>query len=746
MKSFIVILVFLATYSFAGPVSHFGALKRCGKNICGEKTGQSTPIFVKGPSLYWSDGTGSPFYNIETVDWFVDNFEIGVIRAAMAIRYMSENSVEINSPGGTPGYYFDPARQKALMKAVIDAAILNDIYVIVDWHSHRAHIDETNIAKDFFVEMANAYKGIPNLIWELYNEPVGASVEQVSSYSNTIISALRSAGNNNLVLIGSPQWSSQPREQSNNWGSSRDGNVAFTFHFYSVTHSFSKDNGYAKNAIDAMNAGYAVFGSEWGGANANGDGQFQSGPTDLWTNWMDSEKISNCMWSASDAPKGQDYNAKESEATAMFPRPTNSGTLSTSNLTEAGRYFQTYMGKNKWTAQIPSNNPKGNDVAASVKDGETLTLTSQLGLTGDVTGVSEPKYGTAEFTNNSIKYTTAESGSPEEKVRFTYKVTKGGVTIQQRITVTITNRRPILPIKDPIAVSRKAVTVLRAGQDLSASDPNAQTLSFKDANVSAGTVRFSKDSLYFTPDESHKDVSSAEVTLNYTIQNTAGQSSSASVVLKLQNFAPTTNTSIVNGCCVGSKANTAPIGIGIVQVGGRDKDGDSIWFDKLYLDPKYPGRIEQVKADSFVYYPENNKTGRVVFLAVITDGSLYSNVGKSALNLTGNGTDIGSITPPDNIPDYTPPTEPPVFVRPILGGKFAMNYFGSGNLEVNFAESGFAKLDIYSLSGKNMGNLFKGHQNAGSKMVSLKDLNLQKGIYILRLSQGSQVKTLRIVN
>jgi len=598
--------------------------------------------------------------------------------------------------------------------------------------------------------MANAYKDVPNIIWEVFNEPVNIGVDQVTSHANTVISALRSAGNNNLVLIGSPQWSSQPKEQANNWGSTRDGNVAFTFHFYSITHSYSNDNGYAKNAKDAMSAGYAIFGSEWGGTNADGEGSFNGSTADPWTSWMDSDKISNCMWSASDAPKGNNYNATEAQASAMFTRGTNSTGPSTSKLTSSGSYFQTYMGKNKWTAQIPTDHPKGNDVAASVADGSELNLTSQLGLTGDVSAVSQPKFGTASFTSNSVKYVTSPNGSPDEKVRFTYKIKKGNVEVQRRVTVTITGRLPALPQKDPIAVSRRAPSILRAVTDLSASDPDGKTLSFKSGTLSdpsKGTVSVKNDTLTFTPDPSQYNVSSAEVTLTYTIQNTSGQSRSADVVLRLQNFAPTTNTSIVNGCCAGSSANTGPIGIGVKQVGARDKDNDSLWFDALYLDPSYPGRIEKIKADSFVYYPENNKTGRVVFLAVVTDGLLYSNMGKSALNLTGSGSAIGTITPPDNIPGYEIPSEPPVpITRPAIAKEFAIKYAGFGNLEINFAQSGFAKLDVYSLSGKNVGNLLKGHQNAGSKTVSLGNLNLQKGIYILRLSQGSQVKIIRVVN
>jgi len=118
MKILVFAFLLLATQALAGPVSHFGALKRCTNNICGSKNGtESTPIFFKGPSLYWSDGSGKSFYNMETVDWFVDNMQIGVIRAAMAIKWYGNNTEPVNKPGGFAGYLQDNKEgQKNLIK------------------------------------------------------------------------------------------------------------------------------------------------------------------------------------------------------------------------------------------------------------------------------------------------------------------------------------------------------------------------------------------------------------------------------------------------------------------------------------------------------------------------------------------------------------------------------------------------------------------------------------------------------
>jgi len=416
-------------------------LKTCiidGKGqLCGEKTGMNTALFFKGPSLYWSDGNGAPFYSVETVDWFVDNMEIGIIRAAMAIRYYGNGIENINIPGGVSGYHWEPARQRALVEAVIDAAIVNDIYVIVDWHSHNAHQDqEPAQAVEFFREMATKYKDVPNIIWEVYNEPVNASLAEITNYSNSVISAIRGAGSQHLVLIGSPQWSKQPYQQAQNWGDSRDQNVAFTFHFYAASHAFPNGDGIGTSSQNAMNAGYSIFGSEWGAVNANGGGSVNTSATNTWTNWMDENKVSNCMWNASSLNEGS----------SMFTSGTDVTNLSTSRLTASGQYFQTYMAKNKWTTQIPANHPMARDFTTNVKAGESVIITPEnLGIDGVITGVSEVKdvtgtvYGLAEVLETGIRYTALKGGFSAEKVRFTYTVSKNSIITQGRVTINITD-------------------------------------------------------------------------------------------------------------------------------------------------------------------------------------------------------------------------------------------------------------------------------------------------------------------
>jgi len=662
----------------------------------------------------------------------------------MAIKYYKDNSEPVNKPNGVWGYLQgNKVGQKNFIKKVIDAAIVNDIYVIVDWHSHNAH-DETNEAKTFFVEMANEYKDVPNLIWEVYNEPVGASSSQVNSHAKTIVDALKAAGNNNLVLIGSPSYSTQPSGQTSAWSSSD--NVAFTFHFYAGSHSFPSAGG-GSSAQSAMTAGYPVFGSEWGTVNADGGGGVNESSSNTWTNWMDQEKISNCMWNASNLNEGS----------SMFPTNMGSVNLDATRLTSSGNYFKTYMGKNKWTSLIPNNHPKGNDIVVSSNDGVALTISgTQLGLTGKITGVKSWDQSVpvnVTFTDNSITYQV--DGSKKSKIILLYEVTNNNITTQSKITVKITSKFPNLPEKDPIAVSRKAATTLSITTNLGASDPNGGALTLESVSVepsNIGTVAKSGNNIIFTPAASqHNNTEVVEATLKYKVKNSDG-SREQSVTLMLQNFSPSIRGIDVTftGAAV---PNTDPIKVDMARFDGNDADGDAITFSKIYLDPKYPGRLEKVKDDEYTYYPEAGKIGTIVILAVITDGSLSSPVGRTNIKLSGSGTDIGSLTPPTSIPDDIdpppppPPPEPPDAVYQFNAARsIGLAAAGFGKVELYLAQSGVAKLDVYSLSGQKMGSLLNGHQSAGSKQVSLGSLNLQKGVYILRLSQGSQVKTLRIVN
>ena len=732
-KSKVIALVAMASaMAFAGPVSHFGKLVSCGNNgnnICGEKTGNSTPIQLKGPSLYWSTGTPAAMYSTVAVDWFVNNFNISVIRAPMAIRYYKENSEPISASDGNPGVssfgYLskDPsgtgqykAMQKALMKLIVDQAIVDDIYVMVDWHSHNAQ-NETNDAVAFFREMATEYKDVPNLIWEIYNEPVSASADQIHSYAQSVAGAIRGAGNDNLIIVGSNFYSSNPGQQASMGLHNTYKNIAYTLHFYAGANH----DGYRNN----LASGAPTFVTEWGATGADGDGYVNDAST--WRDWMDQNKISGCMW----------FAGNDGQSSAMFPadaNPTNldnyksrfSGTNTTAGV------FNAFMSTNKWTSFVPSSHPLGKTFQHTLSEGKSVTFSSSdLGLRGSISSATTA-YGTVSFTDNSITFQSKPFGSPEY-VDIIYKVKSGSVEIQEKILIKFVDRKPSL--KDTtIAVSHKAVskfTLLK----LRASDPvtgATNSLKLLGATATKGSASVSGDTIVYEP------AGDGLAVVNYTVSNANG-TSEGTLTLDCKNMAPT-----IYGQSSMTVANTERAMISLHRVRGKDADGDSIWF-KAWNKGGFPGTLELNRTgDTLIYTPEANRTGTVTVLAVLTDGLLDSKVGEINIKLTGAGASFdGTIPVPTSIDGYVPPEGSDAIVKlkqPVLSGLMVKNR----QVLFSIPQAKFVSLDLFDMKGHKVQTLARETMSAGSHAVDIG--SLPKGMYVIRFRYGSQMKSVRFMS
>ncbi len=219
------------------------------------------------------------FYNKESVKSLVDDWGINVVRAAMG--------VELDG-----GYIDKPDWSKDLVCSVVDAAIDNNIYVIVDWHSHNINLLE---AKKFFAEIATKYKGVPNVIYEVFNEPDYESWVEVKAYSKQIIKVIRDIDPNALILVGSPHWDQDIHIAADNPITEYD-NLMYTLHFYAATHKQSLRD----NADYALSKGLPLFISECAGMEASGNGYLDLDSWREWKDWAAKNSLSWVAWSLSD--------------------------------------------------------------------------------------------------------------------------------------------------------------------------------------------------------------------------------------------------------------------------------------------------------------------------------------------------------------------------------------------------------------------------------------------------------------
>ena len=321
-----------------GPVSYYGALHTSGNKIIGAKNNQQA--MLRGVSLFWSDATGASYYNPNVISWVVDNFKIDVFRFAMGIEYYDSNGGTKNAVDG--GYKTNPDGQLSMIDKMVQTAIENDVYIIIDWHSHRAH-QETTIAKDFFQKVSLKYKDVPNVIYEIYNEPVsgsGGNWDAIKNYANQVVPGIR-ANTQNLVIVGTPNWSQHPEQGAQSPIAST--NIAYVLHFYASSHS---KGSYGGHVTSALNAGYPVFISEWGTTNADGDGEPNASATNEWTQFMDQNNIPNCNWSLRQQTSDVD---KKSEKSAIFAGDKSlitAAALDAATLTSSGSIIKSYLTKN----------------------------------------------------------------------------------------------------------------------------------------------------------------------------------------------------------------------------------------------------------------------------------------------------------------------------------------------------------------------------------------------------------------
>ena len=293
-----VLVCFAFAASRVGPVSAYGQLQ-AGKNssgkgqIYGSCKGVSSgnEVQVQGMSLFWSiaDDVGAPFWTADYVSGLVSRQNIQIIRAPMGV----------DEDWGAGNYFTNTSRYQGLMNTVVQAAIDNDIYVIIDYHSHKAN-DNVNNAKTFFKYMAEKWGKYDNVIFEIFNEPTSQDWSTIKNYADQVISTIRQYSDN-LIVVGNRSWDQYPNEAASN--PINDKNVAYTFHFYAGTHYTGKEGA---NAVSAMNSGLSVFVSEWGTVNADGGGSV-SGNSSTWLNWMNDHKLSGANWSVSNKNEGASY-------------------------------------------------------------------------------------------------------------------------------------------------------------------------------------------------------------------------------------------------------------------------------------------------------------------------------------------------------------------------------------------------------------------------------------------------------
>jgi endoglucanase len=259
------------------PVARHGQLRVEGKTLV-DQAGE--PVQLKGVSSMWTNWDASGFAtNKDALQFMRDEWNLSVFRIAMGVE---EAGAYLASPG---------TQRRKVERAIANAVELG-VYLIVDWHAHQAEA-EADAARGFFDDLAARYGHLPNILWETFNEPLQVDWSRnLKPYHTSLIETIRARDPDNVILLGTPQWSQLVDQAAADPIGAR--NIQYVLHFYACTH----DAWLRDIADQALAGGIGLFVSEFGGTHADGgrDGIVCDGETRAWFDWLDRNGISGVAW------------------------------------------------------------------------------------------------------------------------------------------------------------------------------------------------------------------------------------------------------------------------------------------------------------------------------------------------------------------------------------------------------------------------------------------------------------------
>ncbi|MCR5775205.1 MAG: cellulase family glycosylhydrolase [Lachnospiraceae bacterium] len=218
-----------------------------------------------------------------------------------------------------------------LARKAIDTAIAEDMYVLLDWHiledkDPNIHIEE---AKDMFDTLCAEYADVPNVIYEICNEPNGETTwSDIRDYAYQVIPLIRGYSPDSVIVVGTPDYSKNLTTAARNI--LEFDNIMYALHFYAGTHR----EDLRRELITANSQGLPVFVTECGLSEASGDGEADFDSAASWFSLMDDFKISYTVWS---------FSNKNETSALLLPKYDPVNPITDQDLTRTGLWVRSLL-------------------------------------------------------------------------------------------------------------------------------------------------------------------------------------------------------------------------------------------------------------------------------------------------------------------------------------------------------------------------------------------------------------------
>lgn len=261
-------------------IAYTGWLKTEGANLLNEKGEQIQLRGISSHGIQWFPDV----LTFENLKELKENWNINVFRIAM---YTDKNA---------NGYVAHPQESKDEVNRIVEYAKSLDMYVIIDWHILQDNNPQTYQKEsiEFFNEMSKKYADVPNVIYEICNEPNGYDVtwdRNIKPYAEEVIKTIRANCPKSLIIVGTPDWCKSLKGVANN--PLGYDNIAYSCHFYAGSHAEE-----LQGEIDyCIKQNLPVFVSECGITDATGNGAIYADKYREWISFLDERNISYIYWS-----------------------------------------------------------------------------------------------------------------------------------------------------------------------------------------------------------------------------------------------------------------------------------------------------------------------------------------------------------------------------------------------------------------------------------------------------------------
>lgn len=258
------------------PVQQHGALEVKGQYLVDQ---HNNKVQLRGVSFGWHNWWHR-YFNEGAVARVAQEWKATIVRCSIGLN-LDDNSYDKN-----------PDLAYATVDSMVNAAVQHGIYVLIDFHSHK---NKLKLAKEFFSVVTKKYGKLPNVLFEIWNEPEEVQWSEIKDYANALIPVIRKNAPNSIIIVPTPKWD-QLVDLAADDPITGFSNIMYSVHYYSATHT----DWNRQKVLYAINKGLPIFFSETGGMVHTGDGVFDMQSWEEWLKIAREHSISWIAWSISD--------------------------------------------------------------------------------------------------------------------------------------------------------------------------------------------------------------------------------------------------------------------------------------------------------------------------------------------------------------------------------------------------------------------------------------------------------------